>query len=148
MPYPIECQAIDTQRHHYLKVSIDDLNMLGIIPLITPYSFVGCDEDDPMNEYKYAYLETDCDWGYLIKAAEFLKYEVEIDYKTLQEIYDERYEDHHDRVDEMGSFDEESIADYWNMEIKQPSQELKDFVYKSDDDYDEEEDEEDGDTDN
>lgn len=133
----IECFAIDTYRHNYLKVDIHDLNILKVIPLISEYSFVGTDEDDPLNEWKYAYLETDCDWGYFLKAAEFAGKEVEIDYTTLQEKYDEQYEDHNDWIDNLGAFCEENISEYWGIDIVETPEDLKNFVYSTDEDEEE-----------
>jgi hypothetical protein len=149
MSLPIECFALDVGRHEYLKVHIDDLNSLGLIPLISDDSFVGDDEDDELNEYKYAYLESDVDWGRFIKAAEFFNKEVVIDYDKLQETFDEQYDDYHDWMENLaGCFDEESISDCWDIVVKQPSIELQEHLKSEDDyddydDYDEEEEEED-----
>ena len=141
MSEPIQCYAIDTYRHNYLKVDILDLNILKVIPLITEYSFVGTDEDDPLNEWKYAYLEEDSDWGYFIKAAEFAGKVVNIDYETLQEAYDERYEDHNDWIDELGCFCEENLTEFFNVDIVETPADLREFVFKSEeDDYDGDED--------
>jgi hypothetical protein len=141
MSNKIECFAIDTYRHNYLKVNIFDLNVLKVIPLISEYSFVGTDEDDILNEWHFAYLETDCDWEYFLKAAEFAGKEVEIDYTTLQKEYDERYEDHNEWIDTLGAFCEENISGYWGIDIVDTPEDLKDFVMKSDEEEFEEEDE-------
>jgi hypothetical protein len=96
----ITIQAIDCYRHDYWKVSIDLLKELNIIDAITDDSYLG-DGKEHLNEEGYAYLEIDCDCGTFDKAMKFYGKEYELDFDTLQEIYDENYEDYRDWLDEL-----------------------------------------------
>ena len=132
MSNTIKCHFLDTARHEYVKVSIFDLNRLGVIPLISDYSFLGIDEDNyDLNEYHSAYIEGDCDWDIVMKAAEFHGKTLDYDHETLQKKYDEEYaSDYRSWMENLAEFNEHNIEEVWQIEITQPSEELESFLNK------------------
>jgi hypothetical protein len=101
-------QAIDCYRHDYWKVSLDLLNELNIFDAISEYSYLG-NGKEPLNEDGYAYLEIDSDCGIFDKAMKFYKKEYTLDFDTLQEEFDETYDDYRDWLDQLDSYDAELI---------------------------------------
>ena len=101
-------QAVDCYRHDYWKVSLDLLNSLNIFDAISDYSYLG-NGSEPLNEDGYAYLEIDSDCSIFDKAMKFYKKEYSLDFDTLQEEYDENYDDYRDWLDQLDSYDAELI---------------------------------------
>ena len=101
-------QAIDCYRHDYWKVSLDLLNELNIFDAISEYSYLG-NGKEPLNEDGYAYLEIDSDCGIFDKAMKFYKKEYTLDFDTLQEEFDDTYDDYRDWLDQLDSYDAELI---------------------------------------
>lgn len=127
MSEKIKVACVDCARHDYIKVHLDVLNELGIIPLISGYSYVGIDPDDTtgLNEQKYAYLEGDTDWSIFERSIKFYGKELEWDDEALQEKYDETYDHYSEWLDALGTFDVEDISYNFDMEINDPSDELE-----------------------
>jgi hypothetical protein len=101
-------QAIDCYRHDYWKVSLDLLDSLNIFDAISEYSYLG-NGKEPLNEDGYAYLEIDSDCGIFDKAMKFYKKKYTLDFDTLQEEFDDTYDDYRDWLDQLDSYDTESI---------------------------------------
>jgi hypothetical protein len=101
-------QAIDCYRHDYWKVSLDLLDSLNIFDAISEYSYLG-NGKEPLNEDGYAYLEIDSDCGIFDKAMKYYKKEYTLDFDTLQEAFDDTYDDYRDWLDQLDSYDTESI---------------------------------------
>ena len=101
-------QAIDCYRHDYWKVSLDLLSQLNIFDAISEYSYLG-NGKEPLNEDGYAYLEIDSDCGIFDKAMKFYKKEYTLDFDTLQEEFDDTYDDYRDWLDQLDSYDAELI---------------------------------------
>jgi hypothetical protein len=101
-------QAIDCYRHDYWKVSLDLLDSLNIFDAISEYSYLG-NGKEPLNEDGYAYLEIDSDCGIFDKAMKFYKKKYTLDFDTLQEAFDDTYDDYRDWLDQLDSYDTESI---------------------------------------
>ena len=104
----ITIQAIDCYRHDYWKVSLDLLDSLNIFDAISEYSYLGSGKE-PLNEDGYAYLEIDSDCGIFDKAMKFYKKKYTLDFDTLQEAFDDTYDDYRDWLDQLDSYDTESI---------------------------------------
>jgi len=101
-------QAIDCYRHDYWKVSLDLLDSLNIFDAISEYSYLG-NGKEPLNEDGYAYLEIDSDCGIFDKAMKFYKKKYTLDFDTLQEAFDDTYDGYRDWLDQLDSYDTESI---------------------------------------
>lgn len=101
-------QAVDCYRHDYWKVSLDLLDQLNIFDAISDCSYLG-NGSEPLNEDGYAYLEIDSDCSIFDKAMKFYKKEYSLDFDTLQEEYDENYDDYRDWLDQLDSYDAELI---------------------------------------
>jgi hypothetical protein len=113
----ITIQAVDCYRHDYWKVSVDLLSELNIIEAISDYSYLG-NGSEPLNEDGYAYLEIDCDCGTFDKAMKFYNREYELDFETLQNEFEEQYEDSRDWLDQLDSWDTDILDDkgfLWDM---------------------------------
>lgn len=113
----ITIQAVDCYRHDYWKVSVDLLSELNIIEAISDYSYLG-NGTDILNEDGYAYLEIDCDCGTFDKAMKFYNREYELDFETLQNEFEEQYEDSRDWLDQLDSWDTDILDDkgfLWDM---------------------------------
>ena len=104
----ITIQTIDCGRHDYWKVSLDLLDSLNIFDAISEYSYLG-NGKEPLNEDGYAYLEIDSDCGIFDKAMKFYKKKYTLDFDTLQEAFDDTYDDYRDWLDQLDSYDTESI---------------------------------------
>lgn len=141
MSEKIKVACDDCARHELIKVSIDDLNRLGILPLISDDSFVGVDPNDTtgLNDASCAYLEGDCDFRTLDLAAKFYDKELEWDGEVLQEKYDEVYDHYRDWLDSLGTFDVEDVAYNLGIDVNDPSDELVAHLEPEDDDEEEEE---------
>lgn len=101
-------QAVDCYRHDYWKVSLDLLAQLNIFDAISDYSYLG-NGSETLNEEGYAYLEIDSDCSIFDKAMKFYKKEYSIDFDTLQEEYDENYDDYRDWHNQLDSYDVELL---------------------------------------
>ncbi len=101
-------QAIDCYRHDYWKVSLDLLSQLNILDAISEYSYLG-NGTDSLNEEGYAYLEIDSDCSIFDKAMKFYKKEYTLDFDTLQEEFDDTYDDYRDWLDQLDSYDTDLI---------------------------------------
>ncbi len=101
-------QAVDCYRHDYWKVSLDLLSELNILDAISDYSYLG-NGTEPLNEDGFAYLEIDCDCGIFDKAMKFYKKEYTLDFDTLQEEFDENYEDYREWHDQLDSYDTDLV---------------------------------------
>ena len=113
----ITIQAVDCYRHDYWKVSVDLLSEINIIEAISDYSYLG-NGTDILNEDGYAYLEIDCDCGTFDKAMKFYNREYELDFETLQNEFEEQYEDSRDWLDQLDSWDTDILDDkgfLWDM---------------------------------
>jgi hypothetical protein len=132
-------QAVDCYRHDYWKVSVDLLNDLNIIDAISEFSYLG-NGSSILNEDGYAYLEIDSDCSIFDKAMKFYDKQYEIDFETLQNEFDEEYEDCHDWLDQLDSFDTEILEEkglFWELVPEDLAEVLKD----SDSDEEDEDDE-------
>ena len=87
-PKTITVQWLDDGGHCYAKIPAQLLCDMDIASRISPYSFLGVGEQS-WNQRGYAFLEEDCDFPMFQKACGFWKIEVDEDYKTLQEDFDE-----------------------------------------------------------
>jgi hypothetical protein len=103
-------QTIDCGRHDYWKVDLELLDDLNIIDGISEYSFLGTGRT-PLNEEGYAYLEIDTDCNLFDKAMSFYKRKFVLDMKTLQEEYDEKYEDHREWLEELEPWNTDTLED-------------------------------------
>ena len=103
-------QAIDCYRHDYWKVSLDLLSQLNILDAISGYSYLG-NGTDSLNEEGYAYLEIDSDCSIFDKAMKFYKKEYTLDFDTLQEEFDDTYDDYRDWLDQLDSYDTDLVDD-------------------------------------
>ena len=99
----IVIQTLDCYRHEYWKVSLELLNELNLIDAITEYSYLG-NGTSALSEEGFAYLEIDCDCSYFDKAMQFYDKEYVLDETTLQELYNEEYEDYRDWLDTLDSW--------------------------------------------
>jgi len=100
----IKIQAIDCYRHDYWKVSIQLLCDLKIINGISIYSFLG-NGNTPLNEKGYAYLEIDEDCKVFDTAIRFFNKTYTIDFVTLQEEFDKKYQDYDEWLEELDRWD-------------------------------------------
>ena len=130
-------QTIDCGRHDYWKVSLDLLDSLNIFDAISEYSYLG-NGKEPLNEDGYAYLEIDSDCGIFDKAMKFYKKKYTLDFDTLQEAFDDTYDDYRDWLDQLDSYDTESI-DEKGYTVDNVPEELS-AVLMADEQEDEEED--------
>ena len=113
----IVIQAVDCYRHDYWKVNVDLLNELNIIEAISEYSYLG-NGSSALNEDGYAYLEIDCDCTTFDKAMKFYNREYELDFETLQNEFDEQYDDYRDWLDELDQWDTDILDEkgvLWDM---------------------------------
>lgn len=131
--------AIDCYRHDFWKVPIDLLVELNIIEEITSYSYLG-NSDSPLNEKGFAYLEIDTDCSTFDKAMKYYNKEFQIDFETLQEAYDEEYEDYHDWLENLDEFSTDLLLEEYDW--VEASDELKNTLYEADEEEFEDEDEE------
>ena len=100
--------TIDCYRHDYWKVSIQLLCDLNIIDAISEYSYLG-NSDTPLNEKGFAYLEIDTDCGVFDKAMKYYHKQYQLDFDTLQEEFDENYDDYSDWLEELDNWDTDTI---------------------------------------
>ena len=103
-------QAIDCYRHDYWKVSLDLLSKINILDAISEYSYLG-NGTEPLNEEGYAYLEIDSDCSIFDKAMKFYKKEYTLDFETLQEEYDDTYEDYRAWLEELEPWNTDTLED-------------------------------------
>jgi hypothetical protein len=103
-------QAIDCGRHDYWKVDLELISDLNIIDIISDYSFLGTSRD-PINEEGYAYLEIDSDCRYFDKAMKYYGKEYQLDFDTLQDLYNEKYEDYREWLEELEPWNTDTLED-------------------------------------
>jgi len=106
----IVIQAIDCYRHDYWKVDLELINDLNIIDAISDFSFLGTGRT-PLNEEGYAYLEIDEDCGIFDKAMKFYSKEYTLDMDTLQQEFDEKYNDYRAWLDELEPWNTDTLED-------------------------------------
>ena len=106
----IVVQAVDCYRHDYWKVSLELLNELNLIDAITEYSYLG-NGTEALNEEGFAYLEIDQDCGTFDKAMKFYGKEFELDFETLQDEFDENFDDYRDWLDTLDSWDTDLLEE-------------------------------------
>jgi hypothetical protein len=106
----ITIQTIDCGRHDYWKVDLELISDLNIIDIISDYSFLGTSRD-PLNEEGYAYLEIDTDCRYFDKAMKFYNKEYQLDFETLQDAYDDKYEDYREWLEELEPWNTDTLED-------------------------------------
>ena len=106
----IVIQAIDCYRHDYWKVDLELINDLNIIDAISDFSFLGTGRT-PLNEEGYAYLEIDEDCGIFDKAMKFYSKEYTLDMDTLQQEFDEKYNDYRTWLDELEPWNTDTLED-------------------------------------
>jgi hypothetical protein len=103
-------QAIDCGRHDYWKVDLELISDLNIIDIISDCSYLGTSRDS-LNEEGYAYLEIDTDCRYFDKAMKFYKKEYQLDFDTLQDAYNEKYEDYREWLEELEPWNTDTLDD-------------------------------------
>ena len=130
-------QAIDCGRHDYWKVDLELINDLNIINAISDYSFLGTSRD-PLNEEGYAYLEIDSDCSIFDKAMKFYEKEYSLDFDTLQEQYDEKYDDYREWLEELEPWNTDTLEDKGYMWDLMPENLLEALVHSDEDDEDDE----------
>jgi hypothetical protein len=124
-------QTIDCGRHDYWKVDLELINDLNIIDGVSEYSFLGTGRT-PLNEEGYAYLEIDTDCNLFDKAMSFCNKKFVLDMKTLQEEYDEKYEDHRQWLEELEPWNTDTLEDKGYMWDVLP-EDLVEFLNSDDD---------------
>lgn len=130
-------QAIDCYRHDYWKVSLDLLSELNILDAISEYSYLG-NGTDSLNEEGYAYIEIDTDCGIFDKAMKFYKKEYTLDFDTLQEEFDDTYDDYRDWLDQLDSYDTD-LVDEKGYTVDNVPEDLSAVLMADEDEDDEDE---------
>ena len=130
-------QAIDCYRHDYWKVSLDLLSELNILDAISEYSYLG-NGTDSLNEEGYAYIEIDTDCGIFNKAMKFYKKEYSLDFDTLQEEFDDTYDDYRDWLDQLDSYDTD-LVDEKGYTVDNVPEDLSAVLMADEDEDDEDE---------
>lgn len=130
-------QAIDCYRHDYWKVSLDLLSQLNILDAISEYSYLG-NGTDSLNEEGYAYLEIDSDCSIFDKAMKFYKKEYTLDFDTLQEEFDDTYDDYRDWLDQLDSYDTD-LVDEKGFTVDNVPEDLSAVLMADEDEDDEDE---------
>ena len=131
-------QAIDCYRHDYWRVSLDLLSQLNILDAISEYSYLG-NGTDSLNEEGYAYLEIDSDCSIFDKAMKFYKKEYTLDFDTLQEEFDDTYDDYRDWLDQLDSYDTD-LVDEKGYTVDNVPEDLSAVLMADEDDEDESDD--------
>ena len=106
----ITIQTIDCYRHDYWKVDLELISDLNIIDVISDFSYLG-NGQTPLNEEGYAYLEIDSDCSIFDKAMKFYGKEYSLDFETLQEEYDDTYEDYRVWLEELEPWNTDTLED-------------------------------------
>jgi hypothetical protein len=106
----IVIQTIDCYRHDYWKVDLELINDLNIIEAISDFSYLGTGKT-PLNEEGYAYLEIDEDCGIFEKAMNFYGKEYTLDMDTLQQEFDEKYNDYKEWLSCLEPWNTETLED-------------------------------------
>ena len=106
----IVIQTIDCYRHDYWKVDVELINELNLIDIISDFSYLGTGRT-PLNEEGYAYLEIDSDCSIFDKAMKFYGKEYSLDFETLQEEYDDTYEDYRAWLEELEPWNTDTLED-------------------------------------
>ena len=130
-------QAIDCYRHDYWKVSLDLLSQLNILDAISEYSYLG-NGTDSLNEEGFAYLEIDSDCSIFDKAMKFYKKEYTLDFDTLQEEFDDTYDDYRDWLDQLDSYDTD-LVDEKGYTVDNVPEDLSAVLMADEDEDDEDE---------
>jgi hypothetical protein len=134
----ITIQTIDCYRHDYWKVDLELINDLNIIDAISDFSYLGTGIT-PLNEEGYAYLEIDCDCGIFDKAMKFYGKEYSLDCDTLQEEYDEKYEDYREWLEELEPWNTDTLEDkgfMWDLVPEDLVEALEDTENEEDEEDD------------
>ncbi len=134
-------QAIDCYRHDYWKVSLDLLSQFNILDAISEYSYLG-NGTDSLNEEGYAYLEIDSDCSIFDKAMKFYKKEYTLDFDTLQEEFDDTYDDYRDWLDQLDSYDTD-LVDEKGYTVDNVPEDLSAVLMADEDEDEDDEDESD-----
>ena len=103
-------QAVDCYRHDYWKVDLELISDLNIIDAISDFSYLGTG-NTPLNQEGFAYLEIDEDCGVFDKAMKFYGKEYTLDMDTLQEEFDEKYDDYRAWLNELESWNTDTLED-------------------------------------
>ena len=103
-------QAVDCYRHDYWKVDLELISDLNIIDAISDFSYLGTGRT-PLNEEGYAYLEIDEDCGIFDKAMKFYGKEYTLDMDTLQQEFDEKYDDYREWLNELEPWNTDTLED-------------------------------------
>lgn len=103
-------QAVDCYRHDYWKVDLELISDLNIIDAISDFSYLGTGRT-PLNEEGYAYLEIDEDCGIFDKAMKFYGKEYTLDMDTLQQEFDEKYDDYREWLSELEPWNTDTLED-------------------------------------
>ena len=106
----ITIQTIDCYRHDYWKVDLELISDLNIINVISDFSYLGTGQT-PLNEEGYAYLEIDSDCSIFDKAMKFYGKEYSLDFETLQEEFDDTYEDYRVWLEELEPWNTDTLED-------------------------------------
>jgi hypothetical protein len=106
----IVIHAIDCYRHDYWKVDLELINDLNIIEAISDFSYLGTGKT-PLNEEGYAYLEIDEDCGIFDKAMNFYGKEYTLDMDTLQQEFDEKFNDYKEWLSCLEPWNTETLED-------------------------------------
>jgi hypothetical protein len=106
----ITIQTIDCYRHDYWKVDLELISDLNIIDVISDFSYLGTGQT-PLNEEGYAYLEIDSDCSIFDKAMKFYGKEYSLDFETLQEEYDDTYDDYRVWLEELEPWNTDTLED-------------------------------------
>jgi hypothetical protein len=130
-------QTIDCGRHDYWKVDLELINDLNIINAISDYSFLGTSRD-PLNEEGYAYLEIDSDCSIFDKAMKFYEKEYSLDFETLQDQYDEKYDDYREWLEELEPWNTDTLEDKGYMWDLMPEKLFEALVNSDENDEDDE----------
>jgi hypothetical protein len=130
-------QAIDCGRHDYWKIDLELINDLNIINAISDYSFLGTSRD-ALNEEGYAYLEIDSDCSIFDKAMKFYEKEYSLDFETLQEQYDEKYDDYREWLEELEPWNTDILEDKGYMWDLMPEKLFEALVNSDENDEDNE----------
>ena len=131
-------QTIDCYRHDYWKVDLELVSDLNIIDIISGYSYLGTGRT-PLNEEGYAYLEIDCDCSIFDKAMKFYGKEYVLDCDTLQEEYDDTYEDYREWLEELEPWNTDTLEDkgfMWDVVPEDLAEALEDTENEEDEEDD------------
>lgn len=142
-------QILDTGRHEYAKFDLQFIVDLNVSDWITEYSKI-CHGHTPLNHFKSTFIECDVDLDTVIRGMKFYNpnVEIEFDHETLTNLFEEKYDDHRDWLNEENRegrilipFDTEYIFDVrgYENENELDSDRYRDFEFymnKEDEEFD------------